>query len=133
MLVSCVIVLGLSDLVTNAVASVPEEDRVTVFLPILFGVIGPFFFAVRLYTAKYFSRKFNVDAMNISMTGQAMVEPFILITGLVLYANGFFANADWHMFARALGGACCSGLGILTLTQAVSLGKAGPASGITLI
>ena len=68
-LVLCVIVLGLSDLVTTSTTAIALEDRVSVFLPLILSVIGPFFFALRLFVAKFFAARFNVPAMQICLTG----------------------------------------------------------------
>ena len=62
-----------------------------------------------------------------------MVESFVLIATLALVLNGVYESAGGVLIIRAIGGSICNGIGNMALIHAVSIGKAGPASGISLI
>ena len=69
LLILCVICLSLSDMFKLSIPLKPHELRGSVFLPILFGVIGPLFFVLRQLSTRAFSKRFGVDATVISTTG----------------------------------------------------------------
>ena len=116
MLVLCVVVLGLSDLLSKESSSIATEERVSVMIPIAFGLIGPFFYALRLFLVRKFAKQFGIEALHISTSGQAILEPVFLVTAIVLYTQGFYNQTDQILFLKGTLAGLFVGSGVVCLT-----------------
>lgn len=125
-MILCSILISLNSFiypVAETDTAISEAPTVSVWIPIIFGLVTPVFFTLNGLLTVHLTSKTGFNSSRISFNSYFIVNVIITIVAVFYYQTHYF---DMNLFWVGLFGSIVNTLGIVCIQNALSTGPCGP-------